>query len=325
MGCGREKKVWRDAMRLLLFVNLIAIVVIAGALGRMYEGAPLPWKIVLASQKAGMPASVEPPATEMPVTPEPNPKRIEPVAQAPVEQAPRKLRILTEGAYPPFNYRDGGGQLVGFDIDMAHALCERLELECVIETRAWRDLLPSLKRGEGDAVIASMLIPSRGHETPAADSEVAFSQPYYTIPGHFAARRDARLAGASVEALAGRRIVVQSGSTHEAFLKARFPNSIIIDVSSLEIAETSLANDRADLLFADRNALLGWTMSGKGACCRLVGVDYSDPIYFGLGAGIALRAGDEELRSRIDKALEALKKDGTQTRIALRYFGQSIR
>jgi ABC-type amino acid transport substrate-binding protein len=87
-----------------------------------------------------------------------------------------------------------------------------------------------------------------------------------------------------------------------------------------------LANGSADLLFGDRNALLNWTNGDKGgACCRLVGVDYADPVYFGAGAGIALRAEDETLLARIDKALAEMKKDGTQKQIALRYFGQNLR
>ncbi|HEY4343977.1 MAG TPA: transporter substrate-binding domain-containing protein [Parvibaculum sp.] len=324
-------------MRLLFFINVLAIIVIAGALAHMYQGAPLPWKLTItlppetvapASSLAVPPAPEVLPNPDQPVTPVANPKRPAPTVsvQAPEAPAPGKLRVLTEGAYPPFNYRNGEGKLVGFDVDTALALCARLHLECVLETRAWSDLLPSLKRGEADAVIASMLIPSHGHMRPAADPDIVFSQAYYTTPGHFAARRDARIAGASAEALAGRRIVVQSGSTHEAFLRARFSESIILDVASLEIAESSLANGRADLIFADRNALLSWTADDKGgACCRLVGVDYADPVYFGEGAGVALRAGDEALLGRVDKALEEMKKDGTQKQIAVRYFGQGIR
>jgi polar amino acid transport system substrate-binding protein len=316
-------------MRLLLFVNLIAIVVIAGALGRMYEGTPLPWKISLPERTAssGEETSPQTPSVDMPATPIPNPIRVAPQMPKP-EQHPagETLRVLTEGAYPPFNFRNGDGKLIGFDVDMAEALCADLAVECSIETRAWKDLLPALKRGEGDVVVASMLIPSRGHPGAGGDTDIAFSQAYYTTPGHFAARRDARIAGASAEALAGRRIVVQTGTTHEAFLKARFPDSIVIDVSSLAAAEEALASGRAELLFADRNALLSWTMGGKGAgCCLLVGVDYSDPMYFGEGAGIALRAGDEALLARVNKALGKIKADGTQRQIALRYFGQSIR
>ena len=46
----------------------------------------------------------------------------------------------------------------------------------------------TLKRGEGDAVIASMLIPSQGRDSTAGEG-VIFSHGYYSTPGRFAARR----------------------------------------------------------------------------------------------------------------------------------------
>ena len=49
-------------------------------------------------------------------------------AAPPEKQAepPLVLTVLTEGDYPPFNYRDDAGELTGFDVDLAHALCDRL-------------------------------------------------------------------------------------------------------------------------------------------------------------------------------------------------------
>jgi polar amino acid transport system substrate-binding protein len=327
-------------MRLLLFVNLIAVVVLAGALGHMYQGAPLPWRLTLGAPAAHEPEAAAPvglaaapaPETDLPnapVTPVPNPLHAS-AAQAPAPaSAPapqrQKLRILTEGAYPPFSYRDDEGRLAGFDIDIARQLCARLKRECRIEARRWSELLPSLKRGEASAVIASMLIPSPGRQTPPAPDGVIFTQRYYSTPGHFVARKsDTAAAGAL--GLAGKRIAVQAGSAHEAFLKSRFSSAVIVALPTLEAAEAALADRSADLLFADRNAVLRWTRSGEGAdCCRLVGVDYTDRSYFGSGAGIALRVGDEALRDEIDAALSGMAEDGTSAQIGARYFGQSIR
>ena len=47
-------------------------------------------------------------------------------------QAAEHLRIATEGAYPPFNSIAADGRLVGFDIDMANALCRRMKAGCAI-------------------------------------------------------------------------------------------------------------------------------------------------------------------------------------------------
>lgn len=289
-------------MRLALFINLIAIVVLAGALGRVYEGTPLPW---VASRA---------PASALPQT-----------AAAARPSAP-VLRFLTEGAYPPFNYRDAEGGLGGFDVDIAEALCLHLMRKCEIEARSWSDLLPALSQDEADAVIASMLIPSPGRETPGAEARIIFTKKYYSTPGRFAARKAGVALAASAAGMAGKRVAVQEKSVHEAFLARRFPSVAIVSVRTLGEAEAALAEGRVDFLFADRNALLRWLMEGKEAeCCRLVGTDYTDPAYFGAGAGLALRADDEALREDLDRALAAIVADGTYAGISRRYFGQNIR
>ncbi|MBX3492461.1 MAG: transporter substrate-binding domain-containing protein, partial [Parvibaculum sp.] len=89
-------------------------------------------------------------------------------------------------------------------------------------------------------------------------------------------------------------------------------------------AQAALAGGEADLLFADRNALLRWTAADEGTCCRLAGSGYGDPAWFGEGAGIALRADDAALRDRFNRALEELVADGTYARISARYFANNI-
>ena len=229
------------------------------------------------------------------------------------------MRFLTEGSYPPFSDRSADGQLVGYDVDTAKAICQHLSRPCEVEARSWDDLLPALRNDQGDAVVASMLI---GSSAIGEQPGIAFSKPYYLTPGHFAARRD----NTSLSALAGRTIAVQSGSTHEAYLKARFPDAKRLAVKTLAEAEKALADHRADLIFADRNALLIWLKDEKeGGCCHLVGGDYNDPKYFGKGAGIVVRAGDKHLLTQIDKALTEMARDGTEMKIARPYFGRSIR
>lgn len=329
-------------MRFLLYVNLIAIVLLAGALARLYEGEPLPWlkhrhEEAVAAAAEGTGATGQAPAAPQaspPLTveqiaalqlPLPNPVR-EPAEPAPVaEPEPRhEIVILTEGAYPPFNYRHGEGTLAGFDVELSRALCEEMKVECRFVTKPWDRLVPSLRQGEGDAVVASMLIPSPGRESPASGGGLILTDHYYSTPGHFAARRDGVPVAATPSALAGRSIAVQTGSIHQAYAAIRFPNAKLETFPSLDEAEKALAEGKADLLFADRNALLRWGASPDGSCCRLVGPDYGDAAYFGKGAAIVLRAGDEALRDDFNEALAAVVADGTYARISANYFSASI-
>ncbi|MES1989333.1 MAG: transporter substrate-binding domain-containing protein [Pseudomonadota bacterium] len=319
-------------MRALFYINLLAIVIISGVLAQMYQGMPLPWlRGDVGAAYFAKPESkvtiAEEPRPEDAVTPlaKPQSELVEkPAAAVATTAGGHPLRVLTEGAYPPFNGRNGAGALVGYDIDMVHAICMRLERQCEIETRSWKALLVALKRGEADMVVASMLIPDKAGSGVKAGKEIAFSDAYYQTPGHFAGRRDAKALSAG--SFATQMIAVQAGSTHEAFLKVRFAGAKLLTVPTLDDAEAALIDGKADLVFGDRNALLYWMKRGGGSgCCRMIGGDYVDAAYFGTGAGIALRAADTKLRADVNKAIADIVQDGTEPKIARPYFGQSIR
>ena len=64
-----------------------------------------------------------------------------------------KLRFVTDSDYPPFHYYDEVGALTGFNVDLAKAICEELEVQCEVTAVNWEDLFPSLDKGDADAAI----------------------------------------------------------------------------------------------------------------------------------------------------------------------------
>ena len=67
-----------------------------------------------------------------------------------------KLRIATEGAYPPFNFINEEGKLDGFDVDLAWALCKAMNVECELIAVPWADIIDGLVADKYDTIIASM-------------------------------------------------------------------------------------------------------------------------------------------------------------------------
>ncbi|MEZ5926146.1 MAG: transporter substrate-binding domain-containing protein [Hyphomicrobiaceae bacterium] len=225
------------------------------------------------------------------------------------------IRFLTDSDYPPFNYLDEDGTLTGFNVDVARSICLELEVSCDIQTGEWDSLLGRLSRGETDAVIASLSASAR------ALAEADFSESYYATPARFAVRKDWPEPDITPETLESQRIAVIAGTSHEAYLKLFFRDSIIVPYETAEAAREALANSEVDALFGDAFSLMFW-LSGtsSNACCEFRGGPFADERYFGGGIGIAVRKGDQAMRLQLDKAIARLRKNGRLDELYLRYF-----
>lgn len=244
-------------------------------------------------------AAVEPPSPGEPVAP---PRRT-------------SLRFLTTTDFPPFNYADEEGQLTGFNIDFARAVCVELEVSCDIKAVPFGELLSTLDHGDGDAVIGAIAV------TPATVARAEFSRRYYFMTGHFAVSKSGAKPDITPAGLESRKIAVQARSSHEAYLRAFFPDSQIISLPSADAARDALAKGEVDALFADGLALAFWTNgTSSKACCELSGKAFNDARYFGDGMAIALRRGDVPLTRQVDAAITHILASNRYEELLARYF-----
>ncbi len=230
-----------------------------------------------------------------------------------------KIRIGVEGAYPPFSAVTASGELIGFDIDIANALCEEMGAECELIQQDWDGIIPALLARKFDAIIASMSI------TAERKKKVDFTNRYYQTPAKFAQKKGAGIE-ISAEGLAGKTVGVQRATIHDNFVTSEFGADVDVRrYATQDEAYLDALSGRLDLLLADSVAMAeGFLDTEDGADWEFVGPDFNDPKYFGDGAGIAVRKNNEDLVEMLNKAIAAILANGKYKEISEKYFDFNV-
>jgi polar amino acid transport system substrate-binding protein len=229
-----------------------------------------------------------------------------------------KLRVGTEGAYKPFNFVDANGELQGFDVDIAKALCTEMKADCTFVAQDWDGIIPALLAKKYDVIIASMSI------TEERKKQVAFTDRYYNTPARFMAKKGGAVSDTSAAGLKGKTLGAQSSTTHSSFLEDNYKDSTVKLYATQDEANADLAAGRLDAVLADSVVTLDWLQSEAGSCCEQVGENYTDAKWFGEGAGMAVRQEDTELKDKLNAALAAILANGTYKTINDKYFPFSV-
>lgn len=225
-----------------------------------------------------------------------------------------KIVIGTEGAYPPFNSLEADGTLTGFDVDIAKALCEEMKAECTFVTQDWDGIIPALLAKKFDAIIASMSI------TPERLEQVDFTNKYYNTPPAIVVPKDSDITEATEAGLAGKTLGAQSSTTHSNYAEAFFKESELKLYPTPDEYKLDVANGRVDAVIDDIVVLSEWLKTDDGACCKILAPLEPDEKINGLGAGIAIRKGETELKAKFDAAIEAIRANGKYKEINAKYF-----
>jgi polar amino acid transport system substrate-binding protein len=228
-----------------------------------------------------------------------------------------KIVIGTEAAYKPFAWVLPSGELTGFDIDIAKALCTAMAAECEIVNQSYDGLIPALRANKIDAIIASMTI------TDDRLKAIDFAGPYYTVPAMFIAAKDSGIE-VSEEGLDGKYVGVQRGSTMANYIEEKFPGASMQLYDTSDAANLDLASGRVDVVFADSAVLNEFLQTPDGAAFAMIGEPVEDPEILGTGAGIGIRKGEAELKQKFDDALKAIIASGEYKTINDKYIPVSI-
>ena len=219
------------------------------------------------------------------------------------------LRIGTEGAYAPFNYTNADGTLGGFDVDIANAICADMQVTCEITAQDWDGIIPGLKAGKYDAIVAAMSV------TPEREQQVSFTEPYFSNTLVFLAKKDSSFDPSNSDDINAHSIAAQRSTISSQWLEKVYPNADMKLYDTLSNAFLDLGSNRVDAMVSDKLPALEWLGSTSGSQYALKGqeIDINDNF------AIAVRPGDA-LQAKINKSLVNIKADGTYDKINQKYF-----
>lgn len=223
----------------------------------------------------------------------------------------RNLVIATEANYPPFNKLNADGKIVGFDVDVIHAVCNEIKANCEIVSQDWDGLLPGLLTNKYDAVIAGISI------TPERQAQVDFSEPYFSNTIVWISKTDGSFDPNHIK---NQILGSQRSTTGADYITQRYDgkdgNRVQLHGTYAE-SYSDLKLGRNHAVMAEKVSAMDWLKQGNDGF-GLVG----DEINNNDNLGIAVRKGDT-LKSDFDKALITLKANGRLAELEKQHFGDT--
>ena len=231
----------------------------------------------------------------------------------------KAIRFGMDASFAPFESVNQQGQIVGFEVDYANAICARIKVTCTFQNQDWDGIIPSLLSSKFDVIFSSMDI------TPERQRQVIFSDMYYATLPVFIGQSSIKGNDVSPVALRGKTIGAQSSTTHAVFLEKLYAGSELKLYPTADESNLDLASGRLDYVVGDALVETDFVeQKGKG-CCRVIAEVARIPDIHGPGVGAAFRPDDAELRDLFNKTIAELDADGTFKTVAAKYFKMDIR
>jgi len=233
------------------------------------------------------------------------------------------IRIGMDANWVPFEYIDGAGQLVGFDVELAQELGQRLDLDMnLVANLSFDGLYDALTAGRVDAVISAVVVDM------GRSADFAFSAPYFEAGQVIVVGpQGSNIEG--LENLPGRILAVELGSESDSIARRwvrRLSDLSLLHTDSADDALTAVMQDQADAAITDRaTALIGLKRLGQretipyqmgGSCLHISNEPITDEQY-----AIVVRRDSQLLLNVINNALSTMRDDGTLEALERKWLG----
>ena len=221
-----------------------------------------------------------------------------------------ELRVGLEAGYMPFEMVDKGGEIIGFDVDLARLMARKLGVKLVVVNQAWDGIIPALLTGKFDVTLGGRTI------TPERAKSVDFCDPYVVIGQTVLLNRKSAGQVRTVQELdtAARVVLAKLGTTGDIAARKQFKRAQLRTFEHQAEAVIEVQNGRADGFVYDLpfNAVMAARYPDTL-------VHLKEP-FTREDLGWAIRKNDPALRAWLNAFLAGLKQDGTYQALYKKWF-----
>lgn len=221
------------------------------------------------------------------------------------------LTVATEGTYRPFSFHeDGSGDLVGYDVELAEAVADKLGLEIEFQETQWDAIFAGLDAGRFDVIANQVSI------NPEREEQYLFSEPYTVSPGVIVVKEgDSSIS--SFDDLAGK--TTAQSLTSNWYELAQESGANVEAVEGWAQAVALLEQGRVDATINDELTFLDYVKT-NGASGLEIAAETDDPSL----SAFALTKDKQDLVDAIDQALAELRDEGVLAELGEKYFGADV-
>lgn len=215
------------------------------------------------------------------------------------------LTMGTNASFPPYEYVDDNGKIVGIDAEIAQAIADKLGMKLEIKDMEFESLVPAVKAKSIDLALAGMTVNEERKQS------VNFSDSYSTGVQVVIVKENSEIK--TVDDLKGKKIGVQAGTTGDTYCTDDFGEENVKQFSNGSLAVAALANGQVDCVVIDNEPAKNYVAANSGL--KILDTEYVTEDY-----AIAISKDNDELLKKVNNALKELKDDGTVDKIIGKYI-----
>lgn len=213
------------------------------------------------------------------------------------------LVVATSPDYAPFEFQalvDGKNEVVGADIMLAQKIADELGVKLEVSAMSFDNVLSSVQNGKADIAIAGLSYSDKRAKV------FDFSESYYQIADVLLVKKDNATALTSIDAISGKNLAVQKGSTQETYAKSEISQAKIVSLTLMGEAVNELKAGKVDAVLTESPVAAGYVSQNSDltiASIEFPTIDENSKV-------IALPKGSDDLKTSIDKVINEVKSSG---------------